>query len=177
MNIENYTLSEFAKQSVELIERYIVALRYIKPVATVQELFHMKLKHVEMVKQNINSTNDADLLKVVAKVQKITKKKVLKMDIINFFGILNSIREQLKVIYSAEESLIPSHINFKWESVGGSERMARFGIYNTLDQLANGDGLKYKEFMNMNYSEVFTILLMKKTASDLQHEMDQIKKK
>ena len=73
--------------------------------------------------------------------------------------------------------MTPSSLNVKWETVDGSARMAKFGIYNTLESLSGGDALKYKKYMEMEYSEVFTILLMRKTASDLQTEMNKIKTK
>ena len=34
-----------------------------------------------------------------------------------------------------------------------------------------------KAIMNQKYSEIFTVLLLRKTADDLQHEMNQIKDK
>jgi len=178
MEITNYKLKEFLKQEPDLIQNYVVALRYLKPRETKREIFNMKLKHVEMIKQTIDSGNDADLIAIVAKVQKCNEEEVLEMKIIDFFGIVGSIRKQMKVIVTAEENgLTPSHTDFKWEAVNGSERMSKFGIYNTLESLSGGDALKYKAYMNMSYSEVFTILLMRKTASDLQREMNQIKTK
>jgi hypothetical protein len=138
----------------------------------------MKLKHVEFIKQTIDSGNVSDLVEVVSKVQKVPEEKVLDMPIIKFFGIMASIRSQLKVIVKAEENgLTPSHIDLKWEAVNGSQKMSKFGIYNTLESLSGGDALKYQSYMNMNYAEVFTILLMRKTSSDLQWEMNQIKTK
>lgn len=176
MEITNFKLIDFVNQEPEIIQEYMVALRYLNPLETKRKIFHMKLKHVEMIKKSLNSGNDADLIKIVGKVQKLKDKVVLDMPIIDFFGLVASIREQLKVIVQAEENgLTPSYIDPKWEAVNGSERMAKFGIYNTLDNLAGGDALKYKEYMNMNYSEVFTILLKRKEASDIQREMAAIK--
>lgn len=84
----------------------------------------------------------------------------------------------MNAIFSAEEArLTPSEVNVKWEMVNGSEKMSKFGIYNTLESLSGHDALKYKKYMNMNYSEVFTILYMRKTAAELQAEMDKIKLK
>ena len=178
MKITNYKLIEFMNQPPELVQEYLVALRYLKPRETAREVFSMKLKEVEMIKRTLNSGEDRDLLKIVAAVQDISEEVVLDLPIIEFFGLIASIREQMKVINQAEENgLKPSHINVKWEAVNGSERMARFGIYNTLESLSGGDATKYDFYMNMDYSEVFTILLMRKTASDLQHEMNQIKTK
>ena len=59
--------------------------------------------------------------------------------------------------------------------VEGSQRMSKFGIYNTLENLSGGDILKYKEIKNLKYSEVFMVLLMKKTASDIRADMAKIK--
>lgn len=176
MIITNFKLKDYLKQSPELIEQYLIALRYIKPIKTKRELFHLKLRHVELVKNNIDSGSDNDLIEIISTVQKCTKEEVLEIPIIEFFGILNAIRKQLKIIVTAEENaLTPSEVNMKWEIVEGSKRMSKFGIYNTLENLSGGDALKYEAYMNMTYSEVFTILLMRKTASDIQREMNEIK--
>lgn len=178
MKITNFKLVDYLNQPSELINEYAVALRYIKPKPTKKEVFHMKLKHVDFIKRNLYSKNDVDLLGIVSRVQKISKSKVLDMEIIDFFGIINSIKEQMNTILSAEEtSLTPAEVNVKWEMVNGSERMSIFGIYNTLESLSGRDALKYKKYMNMNYSEVFTILYMRKTAAELAAEMDKIKTK
>ena len=175
-NIENFTLIEFATKPKELIEEYLIALRYVPARKTKKQLFHMKLKHVEMIKQNINSSEDVDLIKIVAKVQEVKKENIYKLKIIEFFGLLNSIRDQLKQIIEAETTgLTSENIDYKWEMVEGSQRMSKFGIYNTLENLSGGDILKYKEIKNLKYSEVFMVLLMKKTASDIRADMAKIK--
>lgn len=178
MKITNFKLIDFLNQPRELINEYIVALRYVPARETKRQLFNMKLKHVEMIKKTLDSGEDQSLIKIVSKVQKISQEAVLDLPIIEFFGIIASVREQLKIIIQAEENgLTPSYVNPKWEIVKGSERMAKFGIYNTLESLSGGDALKFKKYMNMIYSEVFTILLMRKTASEIQQEMSQIKTK
>lgn len=176
MNIENFKIKDFVKQKPELIEQYLTVLNYVKPKPTRKEIFHMKLKHVEFIKENLYSEDDEALIKIIKKVQKVDEKQIMNMTIIEFFGILNSIKKQMSMIQRAEEnSLTPSEVNLKWEMVKGSERMAKFGLYNTLESLSGGDILKYKQIMNLNYSEVFTVLMMRKTASDLAAEMDKIK--
>jgi hypothetical protein len=178
MIIDNFKLIEYLNQPPEVIEQYLIALRYLKPKETEQQLYKMKLKEVEEIKQDIDSGEDRDLIKIVALVQNCTQEEVLDFKIIDFFGLLNSIREQIKVILTAEENAFtPSKLNVKWEMVNGAERMSKFGIYNTLESLSNGDATKYEYFMNMEYSEVFTILLMRKTASDISQEMNEIKTK
>ena len=178
MIIENFKLIDYLNQAPEVIENYLIALRYVKGSETEQKIFNMKLKEVEMIRQNINSVNDIDLIKIVAAVQKLDEKEVLDITIIDFFKLLNGIKEQLNIIIKAEENAFAPHeINMKWEQVEGSQRMSKFGIYNTLESLSGGDALKYKEYMEMEYSEIFTILLMRKTAADIQSDMSKIKNK
>jgi len=175
MNITNYKLIDFLNQQPELISEYSTALSYISPSKTKKDIFHMKLKHVEFIKKNFN-TEGKQLIEVVSRVQRISEDAVLDLSIIDFFGIINSIKEQMERIIKAEESsLTPSKVNVKWEMVNGSEKMAKFGIYNTLENISGGNALEYKKYMNMNYSEVFTILYMRKTAAELAAEMDEIK--
>ena len=176
MIIENYTLKEFLKQEKSLIEKYVVALQYMKPIKTNKVVFHLKLKHVEYIKKNLFSNNDAALIKIIKIVQGIKKEDVYNLKIINFFGLVASVKEQVETISRAEEnSLTPSEINFKWLAVEGDVKMSKFGIYNTLEALSGGDVLKYKKIMNLKFSEVFTVLLMRKTSSELSKQMDGIK--
>lgn len=174
--IQNFKLKEFLNQDPELIQEYLVVLNYLKPVETVKEVFHMKLKHVEHIKQNLYSNEDAELIKIVARVQGLKIEEVFDMEILTFFGVVASVKIQIDNISKAEDNrLSPSSINYKWEAVNGEARMSIFGIYNTLETLASGDILKYKKIMKIPYSEVFTKLLMNKTSSELQKEMDAIK--
>lgn len=178
MELTNYKLIEFLNQPAELINEYLVALKYLKPIDTERKLMFMKLKHVELVKRTLSTGSNIDLIKIVSKVQKISKEDVLQIPIITFFKLIASIREQLKVILRAEENgLIPNYTDQKWIIVDGSKKMAKFEIYNTLENLSGGDVTKYNYINNMQYAEVFTILRMRKTLSDLRHEMSTIKSK
>lgn len=178
MEITNYKLKDFLIQPRELIQEYITILGYAKKIETKKEVFQMKLKHVEMIKENLYSNNDADLIKVIAKVQSTEIKDVLEMPILEFFGILNSVKEQIETIARAEErGLQSNHVNVKWETVQGSKRLAKYGIYNTLKKLAGTKIWEYKKLMNCKYSEVFTLLMLLKDENDIQLDMDQIKSK
>ena len=194
MKIENFRLKHFLKKDKELINEYLIALQYVKPLETKNRVFHLTLRKVEFIKKNIDSSDNEALIDVIKMVLglyewkifdfKIRKpyffgtRKILKLRIVEFFRILASVREQILQISNAEESsLTPSHTNLKWEAVGGQERMSKFGIYNILEDLSDGNALEYQDYLKMEYSEVFTILYMRKTASDLKTEMDEIKTK
>lgn len=174
--IENFKLSEFLNQDIETIKAYVTILKFIPSQETENEIFHMKLEDVEFFKQNINSSEDSSIIEIVAKVQDIEIEEVLEMEIITFFALLNSIRKQIEKLINAEsEMLNPDYVDPRWSAVSGSDRMAKFGIYNTLEMLSNGDILKYQKIMELSYSEVFTVLLMRKTKGDIEREMKAIK--
>lgn len=192
MIIENFRLRHFFKQPQEIVEEYIYALQYLKPLKTKHEIFHLSLRNVEFIKKALYSEDNNDLIKVVKIVQgfnewnvfgiHISKPylfgtfRVLNLKIIEFFGIVSSIKKQISTIGRAEQSsLSSSEVNLKWEAVGGAEKMAKFGIYNNLDSLSNGDILKYSKIMELEYSEIFTVLYKRKTENELRLQMDKVK--
>lgn len=173
--IVNYKLKDFVNCDEQTIESYVLAFKFLKPIPTLKKIAEMKWKHVEKIRECMTSGDDLGLVDAVCMVQKCTKKEVLEMKIIKFFSLISSIKKQLETISRAEESLQPSYVDMKWEAVDGSKRMSKFGIYNTLELISGGNALDYKKYMNMNYSEIFAILLMRKTANEIQHEMNNIK--
>lgn len=198
--IINYKLKDFFKQKRELIEEYLQYLIHLEPIDTINEIFHLSLKDVETIKQLIQSSKDIDLIELLCIVQgydeiklpnwlkKLNIKyitnwvknsrysKVMNLRIVEVYGLINSVKKQLEQINSAEINSLQSDVtNFKWEAVNGSERLKKFGIYNTLESLSNGDITKWNQIMEMPYSEVFTKLLMNKINGELQNEMNQIK--
>lgn len=198
--IKNYKLKDFLKQPTELIFDYINVLKHLKPIDTNNEVWYLSLKEVEFIKENVGITNDESIIEIIGIVQgyediklpkwlkmilpkriesyinNSKKRKVLNLRIIEFFGLLNSVKEQLEQINNAElSSLVSSNPNMKWELVNGSDRLKRFGIYNALENLSDGDILKWDKIRELQYSEVFTKLLMNKVNSDLHHEMQNIK--
>ncbi len=176
--IINFKLFEFLQQKSELIEKYLNLLQFINPVKTEREVFHMKFKHVERIKDALTGEDNEELLKVIAKVQKCSIEDLMQYTIIDFFGVVNSVRKQVEKINDAEDRLNgQGAVNVKWQMVRGSEQMAIFGVYNTLEYLASGDITKYKQIENMEYAEVFTVLRMKQKAEQLRQEMDNIKLK
>jgi hypothetical protein len=183
MIITNFKLIDFLNQPEEIVHEYSIALSYVKPSETRNKLAKMTLRQVEYVKRVFSSGGDVrSLIKIVSDFQDITEEEVLDIEIIDFYMLVKAIKEQLMFIYKAEnnafkldEFSIKSDVDLKWEIVGGSEKMAPFGIYNTLESLSGGDLLKYSKIMEMQYSEIFTILVMKKTALELRKRMDKIK--
>lgn len=175
--IKNFKLKDFFQQDVKTINEYVLLLQWVEPIPTKNDIFYMKLRDVDFIKSNLGEGDEA-LIEIIARVQGIENDDVLEMEITKFFGLLNDVKKQIERINHAENvSLSETHPNIKWETVNGSERMAKFGIFNTLDNLAGGDILKYDKIMDITYADVFTKLLMDKTRNDLNIEMSKIKTK
>jgi len=176
--IKNYKLKEFYKQSTELQEEYINLLRFSLPIPTAKVLWDLSLKDVDFIKSSFGSGDDSDMFEIISRVQGVPVEDVLNIKIVEFFGLIADVKKQIEEIHKVElTALTPSGANFKWEAVNGSEKMSQFGIYNTLEQLSGGDITKYAEIMEMEYSEVFTVLYMKKTRLELDEEMSKITSK
>ena len=174
--ITNFKLKDFFKQDIELIKTYVKILQLLEPIQTKNEVYHLKLKDVEFIKQYLFEDDDEALIEIISIVQELNQKEVLNLEIIEVFGILNSIKEQIERINNAEvSSLTSDNINIKFEAVNGAERLKQFGIYNILNNLSNGDILKWNSIMELPYSDVFMKLLLDKTNNDIQSEMNNIK--
>jgi len=176
--IYNYKLKEFLNQEKDVIIEYINVFKYLKPIPTENDIYYLRLKDVDFIKTNIGSGDNDAIIKIISMVQGIKKKEVYELEILEFFGLVNSVKEQIKVIVDNEINHLSDSIpNLKWEAVRGSERLQKFGIYNTLDNLSGGDILKYKSIMKLNYADVFVKLLMDKTKNELNNEMSKTKTK
>jgi len=174
--IKNYKLKEFLLQDIELVIEYVNVLQYVVPVETEQLVFDLTLREVDYIKTHLFSTDTEALVEIISTVQKIKPTEVYHMPIITFYGIYNSIKQQTESIIKGEEQALGNGIvNFKWEQVRGNERLSRFGVYNVLDNLANGDVLKYEAIFNLPYAVVMQKLVMNKIKDEIQYEMNAIK--
>lgn len=177
-SIKNYRFRDFIKLDYQTITDYRVLLEHIPEVKTKRELFYMKLKHVEFIKTHLYDGEIESMVKIISKVQKIPKEDVYEIKIVELYGLINNLKSQLERILRGEETALRSKVpNMKWEAVGGSEKLQKFGIYNTLDKLSGGDITKYKEIMEISYADIFTKLYLDNTVEELQYEMNQIKLK
>ena len=175
-SIKNYTLKEFSSQPQDIIEEYSNLLRFSTVIDTKNEIFKMKLRDVDFIKSSLGSGDDAVLFDIIALVQGIKLVEVLKIRVVEFFGLLASITEQVERIITTESKVLtPANDNAKWELVEGGKKMAKFGIYNTLDSLSGGDITKYEQILDMPYDDIFTIMYMRTVRGDLDQEMQTLK--
>lgn len=174
--VENFKLSDFLQKDMDFIEEYMRIMQYLKPTKTKNKVFDMRLRDVQDIKDNLSQGTFEDIIKCVVITEEKDFDTVLKMKIINFWGLVLSIKKQIEDINHMERvSLDSDQVNFRWEGVNGGERLAIFGIYNTLDTLSGGDILRYEKILDLPYSDVFTKMYMNRVKADIEMEMSQLK--
>jgi len=176
MEIKNYRLIKFLNLPEEEIIKTSAILRLLNPTPTKKRIEEFTLGEVEDMKDAFNTADYREIIHTIAMLEGVKDRKVLGFKIVKFFGLYNSVCEQIEKLYKRESDFLsPRHVDKKWEQIRGSERLAKFGIFNTLDRLADGDATKYDYFLNMKYSKIFTILYMKNVQDTLNSEMLKIK--
>ena len=176
--IVNYKLKDFIRMKIELIEEYASALTFIEPIETKKELFYMPLRFVDFVKTHLASDNIEDILEIIGQLTDRTHEEVLEIRVVEFYRTLKGIKKQLEEIIKLEKDRLSGNaVDFRWEAVNGSERLAPFGIFNTLDNLSGGDITKWDEIHDMPYDKVFTKLFMDTVRADIEIEKSKIKHK
>src|SRR5690606_5380563 len=121
----NYTIKEFMSQDNKLVLEYMAYLSLLRPGQTVKEVFYMTLKEVQDIRDYMTTGTINSLIEVIALVEKKKLSQFLKMTIMDFFPLINSVVKQLEQIGRAEQiKLVSKQTNLKWEAVNGSERLA-----------------------------------------------------
>lgn len=177
-SIKNIRLSRLLLSNAEEIQQIITLMNHLKPIDTKQEIFYLKLREVQDIKEHLTEGTIDNLINAIMITEELSYGKVLRMRLLDFFPRVNSIVKQVETINSAEQtSLSSDHSNFKWEAVGGADKLSKFGIYNTLDNLSKGNILKWNEVLDLSYADIFTKLYMDTVKGDLEQEMNLIKTK
>lgn len=173
-SIKNYKLKDFMLLDAETASEYINILKHLEPIQTKNRLINLNLGEVEFIKRSIN--DDAEIPEIYQLLEGVKEVELMEMDIVRFYSLLNDIIQQIEGVLKAEEEhLTPTHTNVKWEAVEGSKRLSVMGVLPLVDNLANGDILKYDEIMKIPYQTVFNKLKLDTINSDLEYEMNKIK--
>lgn len=195
--IVDYKFKDFIKlEDSELIEKYLLILEFIKPINEVENpnyyswdndkpkiikikpLLELSFGQVTEIRNNFNNATIDSIIESISIVTGLQNKEIFKFTITRIYGIINSIKEQLEIISSMEiNELSDEEDDIDLITVNANERMAKFGVLNTIDSLANGDLLKWDEIEKLPYLTVFTKLKMDKEKNKIQKEVSELQKK
>lgn len=109
---------------------------------------------------------DRDVNVFLNDVQRITTNEALKF--------ILWIRDELEGINNLERTYLISNPSAKLFQAG-INRLDQFGLLNTIDNLANGDVLKYDEVRKLRYNVVFDKQYRDIISKEIQEKLSKIK--
>ena len=80
------------------------------------------------------------------------------------FALFNHVENEVKKIIEKEKAL--TYEPTGKQLAAGIENLNKFGIFGTIDSLADGDVLKHNDVINLPYHYIFTKLLYEKTKAE-----------
>lgn len=197
--IINYKLKDFLMLSdVNEILNYLVLLENLNPLTEIKNPTskwwnrkpkRLKIKSVKdlsfgdvtLIRNLINEPELNSLIEIFKMVSELNEKQILNLGIIQFYGIFSFIKQELLEISNWEvNELIDDEdgiVDIHQEMVQAKERMARFGVLNTINSLANDDVTKWDEIQKLPYMTVFTKLKMDMVKNKIQSEIAELKRK
>jgi len=190
--ITDYRLKDFlALGDEQLVNDYIQVLELLPAVDEVNDPVHpsfgklkicpaknLSLAEVITLRNLLNDGSIEAIIEAVSIVTKLPIESVWNFTIVPFYSIINGIVAQLIELGNMEQNELSSEDDdIVMIEAQASERMAKYGILNTIDSLAGGDILKWKEIERLPYMVVFTKLMMEKTKGEIMLDVKAIQQR
>jgi len=174
MEIKNYKIYQFLALEADKISEYMDYLSCLNPKNSIvvdryrigltdvtnyrlhaPSVWDMKFKEVDQLKTLLSSSEDENILKAVSLVFKISIQQVYMLSIIDFFSALNYITKEVLNVVTAEKNSAIDNADQKLQACN-VKRLDKFKSYNVIDNLADGDVLKWDSIQELPYRIVFT---------------------
>lgn len=167
--ITNYTLQEFLKKDEETISSYSLILKCLKPknsftapqysfngykkkIYKVTSVWDLSFSTVEKTKSHLNKN---ELVDAVCVAYGIDKWQVMYMKIVDFFSVVNFIKDEVLNILKTESARFSLKPDPKM-ILAGVDELNVFGALNVVDSLANDKIINWKDVEKLPYREVHT---------------------
>lgn len=192
----NYKVKDFFKlEDEELVGDYLAILEVLNPLNeipnTKYHFYNKEAKTVQIkgvndlsygevttIRELLNEGSIESIIEIVKMISGLTEKQILKFTIFQFWGIISFIRSEIERISIIEENeLADESFDINVEAVNAKQRMAKFGILNIIDALANNDVLKWQEIQDLPYMTVLTKMIMDKEKNKIQSEIQELQRK
>ena len=179
MRFDRITLKRFLKSNNKDFSYHIEVLTSLKPKPFLGKKLVLKsLGNVEFetVKdlQEMISKPQIDYVTFLIMLPGVELKYLLKQRIVDVFAFYNHVVEEVERTISNENRLL-NYTPDADEITAGIERFNKFGIFGTIDSLADGDLTKHKEILKMPYNVVFSKLLYMKEQGMYQKALINLK--
>lgn len=189
--ITDYKLIDFLSLENQIIDDYLPILELLSPVAEVDDpisetfgklkipsVRSLKWGKVVTLKHLLSEGTTEAIIEAVSIITKLPKESVYHFTIIPFYSIYNGMLAQLIEINNMEvNELYSEDEDVVMIEAQANERMAKYGVINTIDSLAGGDITKWAEIEELPYMVVFTKLRMEKTRGDIKRDVKAIQER
>ena len=172
-------VADFINKSKEKQDEIIILSKLmsdkIKPIFPVKEFHLLKYKNVINLKSlSLQDDSDSKLLKKIAKYSgwKYTDSKVSKARLSSYFATIRDIKNNF-IFIKEKENLLITETDSKLITAG-IEELNQFGNLNTIDSLAGGDILNWKEVINLQWWDVFNKLYKNKIENKIKEKLNLI---
>jgi hypothetical protein len=172
-HIHNITLSELIH--LEDKSQYEV-LRYVKPIsiwnkkkAVVFE--ELTFGQVVEIRQILEDTTIENITKPFQWVFGLSEKEVMKLKVLDFYGLLNHIIKETERIQLMEESL--SEPDPLWQNAGGS-KLAQYGEFGVMMSIAEQFNMWVEDVEEKKYGIVFMIMSWNKDLNKVRTEYQRL---
>lgn len=194
--IKNYKIKDFLQlEDRDLQEKYLEILDLLLPVQEIEilrgwcwpktkrrfgvkEIGTLKFGVVTNLRMLILEGTFAAICEAISLVTELSVIQAENLGIIEFYGLISNIREQLTTLTEREASeLDDADYNKDLEKVNANKRMARFGTLNIINALAGDDITKWEIIDNLTYNVVFAKIVMDKEKNKIQKEIAELQRK
>ncbi|PZR18854.1 MAG: hypothetical protein DI539_16070 [Flavobacterium psychrophilum] len=188
MKITNYTMKEFLQLTdATKIEEYLLLLKHLHPANSIKDpngnsLIIKRVDNLSFGKVNqmrdlmFEATLDS-VIQAFSILTGIQSDEVSNIRITDFWGVRNRIEKEILEIIEREKILTSEETDPVMIEAKVGKRLAKFGVINTLDNLAGGDITKYKEIEDLPYLLVFAKLLREKELAEIKIDIEAIQKR
>jgi hypothetical protein len=187
--ITNYKIKEFLMLDNDTVEEYMMFLELLQPLdeitvsgktIQIKQVTELLFGEVQETRMCFENPSIEGIFECIALVTGLPIEEVQELPILDFYGILPKIRIGLENIANMEVNELTDEedddSDILYLSVNASERMARFGILNTINHIAGNDPLKWNEIYKLPYMTVFNWLVINKTTRDIQRDVNRLQR-
>jgi len=158
MTLKNISLSDVLQ--LENNKDYFDIAKYLKP-KNILNAKPIDEQPFGLVKEFEIATDDKKIIELIGRYCDKLSIEIMEMNFFEFYYQHNFIIEELTKIRKREHEFL-NYLPTSKEVSAGIENLYKFGVFATVDALAGGDVLKYKQIEEIPYGIIFTKLYLNK---------------
>jgi len=177
MKLKNCTLAELFKLSPEDLSIYRTVGLSLEPdswgMADLLEWPYITVKQIQ--EKLINAYDFETMIWIIKEVSKLNAEEILKRKWHQVFAFFAFVITQIKRANELEQKLV--YEPDADETRAGIDQYNQFSYFVTIDRLAGGDPLKYDEVGKVQFSVIYSKLMLNRVDNEFSKSLIRIKSK